>query len=60
MNGAEKQIFDAVIDNGKKLAVLEATQKLQHEENRKDITRLYKWLLVILLWLVILFLYRLH
>jgi len=44
MNGSEKMIYDAVKNNGKhisklytRMVALEVTQKLQHEDNRKDI-----------------------
>jgi len=37
MNGSEKQIYEAIVNNGKRLAVLEERQENQHKENRKDI-----------------------
>ena len=44
MNGDAQKIYDEIVANGKRIVEIEVTQKLNHRENKKDISRLYKWL----------------
>jgi len=44
MNGDLGTVYREVLNNGKKLAALEATHISNHEANQRDISRLYKWM----------------
>jgi len=44
MNGEIGQVFEVVNRIDRKVSILETTQTINHEQNQKDIGRLYKWM----------------
>lgn len=42
MNGDLGKIYEAVVDNGNRLAIIETKQAERHEQNTRDIEKLHK------------------